>query len=106
MRFSTLLLSIILQLVITVVTCFFHSLVVAQSAEGYAIVTSSAIRAQSTMLNAFVAHKQARGFNTYVFDENDWSAGGLAGDAAAEALRTFLQQANNQYISSWFTHHW
>ena len=49
------------------------------------------------MLNAFVAHKQARGFNTYVFDENDWSAGGLTGDAAAEALRTFLQQANNQY---------
>lgn len=96
MHFSALLLSTILQLVITVVTCF-HSLAVAQSAEGYAIVTSSAIRAQSTMLNAFVAHKQSRGFNTYVFDENDWSAGGLTGDAAAEALRTFLQQANNQY---------
>lgn len=96
MRFSTARLFTILYFT-TISVFFFHSKALSQPSEGYAIVTSSAIRSQSNMLNTFVAHKQMRGFNTYVFDENDWGTGGLTGDAAAEALRNFLQQAKAQY---------
>jgi hypothetical protein len=60
---------------------------------GYAIVTSSAIRSASAQLDDFVLHKEGRGFDVYVFDEADWGGAGLAGDAAAEALRTFLGTA-------------
>jgi len=61
---------------------------------GYAIVTSSAIRSASLGLDEFIAHKEGRGFDVYVFDETDWGGIGLTGDAAAESLRTFLGSAH------------
>ena len=57
----------------------------------YAIVTTSEIRGLSQELPAFVAFKTDRGFNVSLFDEMDWGGSGLVGDAAAEALRGFLQ---------------
>jgi hypothetical protein len=64
---------------------------------GYGIVTTSEIRAASTMLSTFEAHKASRGFNVYVFDETDWGGMNLTGDPAAEALREFLKVAHAQY---------
>ena len=52
-------------------------------AAGYGIVTTSEIRATSTMLSTFGSHKASRGFNVQVFDENDWGGAGLTGDTAA-----------------------
>ena len=66
-------------------------------AEGYGIITTSEIRSASSMLSAFKSHKQTRGFNVQVFDETDWSGGGLTGDSAAEALRGFLESAHTQH---------
>ncbi len=66
-------------------------------AAGYGIVTTSEIRATSTMLSTFESHKASRGFNVQVFDENDWGGAGLTGDTAAEALRGFLQGAHQQH---------
>ena len=66
-------------------------------ADGYAIITSSDIRAASQMLEQFAWHKQSRNFSTYIFDENDWNGNGLTGEIAAEALRNFLKQIENQY---------
>ncbi|HJO24662.1 MAG: C25 family cysteine peptidase [Myxococcota bacterium] len=63
-------------------------------AGGYAIVTSSEIRSLSQNLVPFAASKTARGYTTHVFDEADWNGAGLVGDAAAEALRAFLQSAH------------
>ena len=66
-------------------------------AADYAIVTSAEIRALSQSLVPFAAAKEARGFNVHVFDETDWGGTGLTGDAAAEALRNFLQSAYALY---------
>ena len=52
-------------------------------ADGYAIITSSDIRAASQMLEQFAWHKQSRNFSTYIFDENDWNGNGLTGEIAA-----------------------
>ena len=62
----------------------------------YAIVTTSEIRGLSQELPAFVAFKTDRGFNVSLFDEMDWGGSGLVGDAAAEALRGFLQGLDAQ----------
>ena len=66
-------------------------------AAGYGIVTTQEIRAASTQLTAFENHKAQRGYSVHTFDESDWGGVGLTGDAAAEALRTFLQGADSQY---------
>ena len=66
-------------------------------ANGYGIVTTSEIRAASTMLSTFESHKASRGFNVQVFDETDWGGMNLTGDPAAEALREFLKVAHAQY---------
>ena len=63
------------------------------AAGDYAIVTSSEIRGLSQNLAAFAASKVARGYAVHVFDETDWNGSGLTNDAAAEALRSFLQSA-------------
>lgn len=55
----------------------------------YLIVTTSAIESASTVLPAFIAHKQSRGFNVQVATETDF--GGGTGDTAAENIRTYLQ---------------
>jgi len=62
-------------------------------AAGYVIVTTSAIRADSEMLVTFAAAKTARGFEVTIYDETDWGGAGLTNNAAAEALRGFLQSA-------------
>ena len=58
---------------------------------GYVIITSQEIRDLSTKLTSFAAHKASRGFTVTIFDESDWGGVGLTDDAAAEALRGFLQ---------------
>ncbi|MAI78542.1 MAG: hypothetical protein CL917_06365 [Deltaproteobacteria bacterium] len=63
----------------------------------YAIITSAEIRALSTQLDTFAAHKSSRGLEVHIFDETDWLGSGLTGDAASEALRTFLQSAEMLY---------
>ena len=62
---------------------------------GYVIITTNAIRANSTKLADFVAHKQSMGFTVTVIDEDDTGATEV-GDPAATKLREWLQ-AN--YIS-------
>lgn len=74
----------------------FPAAATAQSA-AYAIITSAEIRALSTQLDNFAAHKAARGLDVYIFDETDWLGSGLTGDTAAEALRTFLQSTEVLY---------
>ena len=78
---------------------YFLGLPAAASAQSsaYAIITSAEIRALSTQLDVFAAHKAARGLDVYIFDETDWLGSGLTGDTAAEALRTFLQSAEVLY---------
>ncbi|MCH2115731.1 MAG: C25 family cysteine peptidase [Pirellulales bacterium] len=66
-------------------------------ADGYAIVTTSEIRAASTMLSTFETHKVNRGLNVHVFDETDWGGSGLTGDGASEALRDFLKVAQPEH---------
>ncbi|MEE3329206.1 MAG: C25 family cysteine peptidase [Myxococcota bacterium] len=66
------------------------------SASEYVIVTTSEIRNLSLELDAFADFKANRGFNVSVFDETDWAGAGLVGDAAAEALRSFLQVIHAQ----------
>jgi phosphodiesterase/alkaline phosphatase D-like protein len=55
----------------------------------YVIITTSAIEAASTSLDAFVASKEARGFTVNVVTEGTW--GGGTGDAAAENIRAWLK---------------
>ena len=57
---------------------------------GYAIITTNAIRAASTKLAAFVTHKQSMGFTVTVIDEDETGAT-TVGDAAATKLREWLQ---------------
>ncbi len=66
-------------------------------ATDYAIVTTSDIRASSSQLSSFEAHKALRGHTVHTFDETDWSGSGLTGDPAAEAMRSFLQTAESTY---------
>ena len=61
---------------------------------GYVILTTSAIQNASNMLNAFVTHKQSKGFNVQVLTESTW--GGGTGDPAANNIRAWL--ADN-YVS-------
>ena len=56
----------------------FPAAATAQSAT-YAIITSAEIRALSTQLDNFAAHKAARGMDVYIFDETDWLGSGLTG---------------------------
>ena len=56
---------------------------------GYTIITSNAIRTASTKLDDFVAHKITLGFNVEVITETDF--GDAIGDAAAENIRSWLQ---------------
>ncbi|MEN8127297.1 MAG: LamG-like jellyroll fold domain-containing protein [Planctomycetota bacterium] len=60
---------------------------------GYVIITTNDIRANSTKLNDFVAHKQSMGFTVTVIDEDDmWGVETpVAGDASANKLRQWLQ---------------
>lgn len=58
------------------------------SSGGYLILTTSAIASASTSLQAFVQHKQTRGFTVEIATENDW--GGGVGDVAAENIRAYL----------------
>jgi hypothetical protein len=62
---------------------------------GYVIITTNAIRNASTKLNAFVAHKQARGFTVSVITETQYGTG--SGDTAANNIRAWLQ---NNYQNS------
>ncbi len=55
----------------------------------YVIITTSAIVAGSSKLQAFVDHKTARGFSVAVITEEQW--GGGTGDAAANNIRAYLQ---------------
>lgn len=57
----------------------------------YAIVAEADVRSASAELANFAAHKEGRGFDARFFDETDTGTAGLAGDAAAEALRSWLQ---------------
>ena len=66
-------------------------------ASGYGILTTTEIRNASTQLAAFETHKTQRGYAVHTFDELDWGGSGLTGDAASEAMRTFLQTADTQY---------
>ena len=68
----------------------------ASQATEYAIVTTVEIRNLSQNLAAFADFKTSRGLNVSIFDETDWAGTGLVGDAAAEALRTFLQGVESQ----------
>ncbi|HJN66410.1 MAG TPA: C25 family cysteine peptidase [Pirellulales bacterium] len=81
------------------VSCFLLFLLFGTNlfAAGYGIVTTREIRANSTQLTAFENHKAQRGYSVHTFDESDWGGVGLTGDAASEALRTFLQSADSQY---------
>ncbi|MFP6664558.1 MAG: C25 family cysteine peptidase [Deltaproteobacteria bacterium] len=63
----------------------------AAGAPGYLIVTTAAVRGASTQLDAFVAHKEERGFVVRVRDEIAIGSSGLVADAAAEALHSYLQ---------------
>ena len=47
-----------------------------------------------TLIQAFIEHKERRGFEVHLIDETDW--GGAAGDAAADNIRAWLQA---HYIS-------
>ena len=58
------------------------------SSGGYLILTTSAIASASNSLQAFVQHKQNRGFTVEIATENDW--GGGVGDTAAENIRAYL----------------
>lgn len=62
---------------------------------GYVIITSNAIRSASSKLNAFIAHKQARGYTVNVITETQYGSG--TGDAAANNIRTWLR---NNYQNS------
>ena len=66
---------------------------------GYAIVTSADIRGLSTKLNAFAAHKAARGFAVSIFDENDWvryyGTDVLKRIHTPEAVEAFLELLDN-----------
>ena len=56
---------------------------------GYVIITTNAIKNSSTMLAAFVADKEAHGFQVAVITETQYGSG--SGDTAANNVRTFLQ---------------
>lgn len=57
----------------------------------YAIVGEAAVRSASSQLAAFAAHKDERGFDVRFYNETQTGTVGLVGDAAAEALRAWLQ---------------
>ncbi|HOT73878.1 MAG TPA: DUF5010 C-terminal domain-containing protein [Anaerohalosphaeraceae bacterium] len=57
--------------------------------KGYAIVTTSAVAANSTRLAAFAAHKQSLGWTVSVVTESQW--GGGMGETAAVNLRNWLR---------------
>lgn len=58
------------------------------SSGGYLILTTSAIASASNSLQAFVQHKESRGFTVETVTESDW--GGGVGDVAAENIRAYL----------------
>jgi hypothetical protein len=62
----------------------------AQAQEVYYILTTSEIVNNSAKLQDFVDHKTSLGFNVTVVTESAW--GSLTGDAAANAIRQYLQE--------------
>lgn len=56
---------------------------------GYVIFITSDLLAQLTELDAFIAMKEARGFDVQIVTDTD--LGGATGNAAAENIRTWLQ---------------
>lgn len=78
-------------------TLFYLSIAGRVFGSGYGILTTSEIRSASSQLSAFEVHKAQRGFAVHTFDETDWGGAGLSGDAASEAIRSFLQTADSQY---------
>lgn len=58
-------------------------------AEGYTIITTEEIVGGSTVLPAFIAHKESLGFTVRLVTENDF--GGGTGDTAAENIRAWLK---------------
>jgi hypothetical protein len=56
---------------------------------GYTIITTTAVRDASALLNDFIAHKQSLGFDVRVVTEADF--GGGQGDDAANNIRAWLQ---------------
>lgn len=63
--------------------------------DGYAIITTNQTASSSTMLQNFIDHKSALGYNVILATENIW--GGGTGDGAAENMRNWLR---NNYLSS------
>ncbi len=59
------------------------------NANGYVIITTSAIQNASSKLANFVAHKQSQGFTVTVITESNF--GGGQGDTAANNVREWLQ---------------
>ncbi|HIB85071.1 MAG TPA: hypothetical protein EYO59_10895, partial [Chromatiaceae bacterium] len=64
--------------------------------ENYIIVTSQDIAQHSQELQNFIEHKNSRGYNTQLFVETAWLDENESGDAAAEALRRFLKDMNEE----------
>jgi hypothetical protein len=56
----------------------------------YVILTTTNVIQDSTQLTNFVAHKESQGFDVQIVSNTVWGAG--TGDAAANAIRGWLQQ--------------
>ena len=57
---------------------------------GYVVITTSEIKANSSMLPDFAIHKESLGFDVQIITESDF--GGGVGDEAAENIRAWLQR--------------
>ena len=64
---------------------------------GYVIITTNAIRAGSSKLSSFVAHKQNLGYSVQVVTEDDFN--GLTGQAPNHRAEKIRQWLKNNYIS-------
>jgi hypothetical protein len=67
-----------------------------QVASDYVIITTNAIVAGSTMLDAFIAHKESLGYSVLVVTETDFD--GLTGQAPNHRAEKIRQWLKNNYV--------